>query len=289
MRKKVHGVLLGWTVGILLATSATCPTAEEKTMEIKGEEVHQGQAVLTVAESKRLIAKGIAKMPLVRKALREGTVIVTTGTTNTYIAEELLGRKIEHGVFVTGRVLPRKGGRKLQPQGEFLPVVVLRNGSPAEGVTLDQALEDLKPGDVVMKGANALNYAEKTAGVLIGHPSSGTIGKVMPYVVARRAHLVIPVGLEKQVSDSVREISRRMRQPVKNVGKIPSMFLMEGHIVTEIEALEHLTGVKAFQASAGGIGGAEGSVWLVFRGTQEQVEETIRIVEDVHGEPAFVR
>jgi hypothetical protein len=249
----------------------------------------RGRAVLTVAESKRLIAKGVVQMPVVRKALTKGMVIVTTGTTNTYVAEELLGKKIEHGVFVTGRVYPRKGGKRMSPTGRRIGVVVLKNGKHVEDITLDQALKQLKPGDVVMKGANALDYADRTAGVLIGHPSSGTIGKVMPFVVGRKAHLVVPVGLEKQVSGSVRDISAKMRQPVEGIQRIPSMFLLTGDIVTEIEALRILCGVDAFQAAAGGIGGAEGGVWLVYRGTREQVAKAKALIESTQGEPAFVK
>lgn len=247
----------------------------------------QAQAVLTVSEGKRLIGKAVAEMPIVRRALRDGTVIIARGTTNTYVAEEILGREIERGAFVTGKVYPAKGGKRFRPS-KRLGEMVIRRGKLAEGVSFDEALGRLKPGDVVIKGANALDYEDGTAGILIGHPAGGTIGKAMPYVIARKAHLVIPVGLEKQVAGSVEEIATRMREPVESVNRVPSMFLVRGHIVTEIEALKILAEVDAFQAAAGGIGGAEGSVRLVFRGTREKVEEALRIIGEVQGEPPFV-
>ena len=40
------------------------------------------QTVLTVAESKRLIAKGVAALPEIQNAMQEGMVVVATGTTN---------------------------------------------------------------------------------------------------------------------------------------------------------------------------------------------------------------
>ena len=110
----------------------------------------------------------------------------------------------------------------------------------------------------------------------------------MPYVVARKVHLIIPVGLEKQVSGKVADIADKMREPVEGLARTPSMFLMTGHIVTEIEALKALAGVSAFQAAAGGIGGAEGAVWLVFRGTRPQVQKALKITTPVQGEPPFV-
>jgi len=66
------------------------------------------------------------------------------------------------------------------------------------------------------------------------------------------------------------------------------MFLLTGEIVTEIEALKILTGVTAFQAGGGGIGGAEGGVWLVFRGTREQVQKTLDLIKSIQGEPPFI-
>ena len=53
------------------------------------------QVILTVSESKRLIAKAVAALPEVQNAMKEGTVVVATGTTNAFVLEELWGRKID--------------------------------------------------------------------------------------------------------------------------------------------------------------------------------------------------
>ena len=84
-------------------------------------------------------------------------------------------------------------------------------------------------------------------------------------------------------------IQLRLRKPVESLDDIPSMFLLTGTIVTEIEALEILSGVSAFQTGAGGIGGAEGAVHLVVRGSRDKVQKALRIAASVHGEPAFVK
>lgn len=264
------------------------PTAEVGEPAGVEPELCQAVAVLTVAESKRLIAKGVAELPAVRKALREGTVIVTTGTTNSYVAEELLGRKIEPGAFVTGVTLPAKGG-KAPPAKRSIAVVVLKEGKEVEGATLEAALKDLKAGDVVVKGANCLDYENRCAGVFIGHQAAGTTGQIMPYVVGRKAHLVIPIGLEKLTPGLARAVEEKMRQPVKSLNRVPSMYLLTGEIVTELEALKLLCGVEAFQAGAGGVGGAEGGRWLVFRGPKENVEKALKLVEGLQGEPPFVK
>ncbi|HNR31534.1 MAG TPA: hypothetical protein PKI11_11655 [Candidatus Hydrogenedentes bacterium] len=274
---------------LLLATASlfASEAAPESRPQATAGDVVQAQVVLTVSESKRLIAKAVARMPVVERALRDGVVIVAKGTTNTYVAEELAGEPVPRGAFVYGRTYPAKGGKAL-PEVEAVSEVIFVNGERRRDLSLDEALDKLEPGDVVIKGANALDYQNKTAGVLTGSPTGGTSGKVLPYVVARKAHLIIPVGLEKQTAFPVMDIAARMREPVESLNDIPSMFLLTGEIFTEIEALRLLAGVSVFQAASGGIGGAEGAVRLVLRGTRNQVEAALRLVEGIQGEPPFV-
>ncbi len=75
---------------------------------------------------------------------------------------------------------------------------------------------------------------------------------------------------------------------MESLQRIPSMFPLRGHIVTEIEALEILTGVRVLQMAAGGIGGAEGAVRLLVRGTRDEVEKALAVVKEVQGAPPFV-
>ncbi|MFN3422082.1 MAG: hypothetical protein ACK40X_10210 [Armatimonadota bacterium] len=78
---------------------------------------------------------------------------------------------------------------------------MLKNGEPVEGLTVIEAVKQMKRGDVFIKGANALDYKRKVAGILVGHPEGGTIGATTGTVIARRIEFVIPVGLEKQVGE----------------------------------------------------------------------------------------
>jgi hypothetical protein len=248
--------------------------------------VVQGQAILTVSESKRLIAQAVKEMPIVKNALANGMVIIGKGTTNAYVAEEITGKKVERAAFVRGRIQPAKGGKKL-PDVKAAPDVILERGKVLD-LPLAEAVKKLKPGDVVIKGGNALDYKNKLVGVNIGAPDAGTAGATMPYVVARKAYLVIPIGLEKLVAGDLVDLSLKMREPIESLNGLQSMFLLTGEIVTELEAIHVLTGATAFQCSAGGIGGAEGSVWLVFRGTKEQVTKALKLVQSIQGEPPYV-
>ncbi len=278
----VHAMWIGVVV------LAVCPAAARAEGESKAEKpVVQAHGVFTVAESKRLIAKAVAKMPIVEKALSDGTVIVCKGTTNTYVAEELLGKKIAHGAYVLGHVLPEKSDKRL-PKVEPLGEVVIAKGKYRPEISLDEALKQLKPGDVVIKGGNALDYANQSVGVWTGSSTGGTTGKITPYIKAGKAHLVIPIGLEKLVAGKVEDIAAKTTEPVDKATPMPRMQILKGEIVTEIEALKILADVDAFQASAGGIGGAEGAVWIVWRGPREKVEQARKIAESVRGEEAFI-
>jgi hypothetical protein len=226
-------------------------------------------------------------MPIVKEALKNGVVIITKGTTCTYVAEEILGKKIPHGAYVLGRTYPEKGGKRL-PAVERIGEVILVKGKHREDLSLAEAVRMLKPGDVVIKGANALDYKNKLAAGIVGSSSGGTTGEILPYVGSRKAHLVIPIGLEKQVAGSVIDIVRKMQEPLESLNRVYSMFLFTGRIVTEIEALNLLADVSVFQAAAGGIGGAEGAVRLVCRGPREKVQEALKLAEQIHGEPPFV-
>lgn len=53
---------------------------------------------LTPSEAKRLIGKAVAMMEPVRESLKKGTIVICLGTTNAYVVEEILGRRIEKGM-----------------------------------------------------------------------------------------------------------------------------------------------------------------------------------------------
>ncbi len=253
------------------------------------DKIVQAQKVLTVSEGKRLIAKAIVQMPIMREALKNGMVIVAKGTTTTYVAQEILNADISHGSFLIGRVYPEKGGKRLKPT-QGIDEVILINGKRQNGLSLDEAVKKLKAGDVVIKGANALNYEKKLAAGLIGVPSpgSGTSGKIIPAIIGTKAHLIVPVGLEKEIGSNIVEVVKAMQAPTTTLGNDLSMILFTGNIVTEIEALQTLAGVSVLHVASGGIGGAEGSIRLLLRGSERQVKQALEIIEEIQGEPPFV-
>ena len=84
------------------------------------------QITFTPAESKRLIAKAVVKLGDVKKAFKNGIIVIGVGTTNAYVAEQLLGRNIERERFVAGVVLPK--GTYVLPSEKRLKEIIIRKG-----------------------------------------------------------------------------------------------------------------------------------------------------------------
>jgi len=243
--------------------------------------------VLTVSESKRLIAKGVAGLPCIRRAMEKGYVAVGKGTTNAYVLEELLGKPVEKRGYVLGATIPAKGAARASLLPASIPDFVFKDGQVVQGLTLQAAIKEMGPGDVVIKGANALDYQRRLAGVLVQHPEGGTMGVITGRLHGRKISLVIPVGLEKQVVGDIRTAEAVLLAAGAEASTSPSLWTMTGEIVTEIEALQLLSEAQVTQIAAGGIGGAEGAVWLMVTGTQEHVASAASIVTDIQGEPPF--
>lgn len=244
----------------------------------------QASIVLTVAQGKRLIARAVAKLPEVQRALQLGLVAIGRGTTNAYVAEEILGQTLPKGEYVAGRTLPPG-----TPEERFgtmqYPDIVLRDGQPVEGMKVLESVNHMQPGDVFIKGGNALDYARGVVGILVGHPTGGTISAYAT-LVSRKAHLIIPIGLEKLVVEDIEALSRASRRGDDHPSAPPlGLFPMTGTIITEIEALKILCGVTARLYSAGGVAGAEGALWLLLEGSRAELDAALALHAELKGEP----
>jgi hypothetical protein len=251
------------------------------------------QIMLTSAAGKRLIGKALATHPDIKKVLNDGTLVIIAGTTNGYIAEEILAligetRKLNRQRFVRGITLPP--GYKVSDQGRlpdesaFPGDVVILKGVWQKGKTINEVMGDLKEGDIILKGANALDLTHKRAAILIGNPTGGTIFPILHAMARCRVRLILPVGLEKRISGDLDELANKINAPGASGYRL---LPIPGEIFTEIEALALLTGVTAELFAAGGICGAEGGVWLGFHGAQESEESAAGILHSVAGEPPF--
>ena len=143
------------------------------------------QFMITPAAGKRLIAKAIAAHPAITSALEKGTVVIVAGTTNGYVAEEILGslgqaegfsrRRFFRGITLPPSHRTTDSGR-MADESKFPGDVIIVKGRLEKGREIFDVVDDLKEGDVIVKGANAVDLATRTAAIYIGHPKAGTIG-----------------------------------------------------------------------------------------------------------------
>ncbi len=251
------------------------------------------QFVVTVAAGKRLIAKGIASHPSITTAMKSGTIVIVAGTTNGYVAEEIFKaagtrEELPRGRFFRGITLPPAATKtdtgRLPDESAFPGDVVLDKGVWLKGKTIFDVVDDLKEGDVILKGANALDPVRGRAAIQIGHPKAGTVGAALQAVMGRRVELILPVGLEKRIFGDLDKLAALLNAPG---AKGPRLLPVPGQVFTEIDAVRLLTSAEAQVVSAGGVGGAEGSVWLAVSGTPEAVEKAEKLLSSVSREPLF--
>ena len=250
------------------------------------------QFIITSHAGKRLIGKALAVNQAVVDAAKNNTLVIIAGTTNGYIAEELLKNLNIEGFsrkrFFRGLTLPPAmqltGEGRLVDESGFPGDVVITKGVWQKGKTINDVVDSLKKGDVIIKGANALDLEHKQAAVLIGHPKAGTAGVFLPVVVGRRIKLIIAVGLEKRVGSNLNTLAEKLNAPGVNGFRL---LPISGQVFTELDAITQLTGATAELIAAGGICGAEGAVFLTVCGSEEQEEAAKELFSQIKIEPMF--
>ena len=242
---------------------------------------------LTVSEGKRLIAKALVNMPLVKEKMDHGMIILTRGTTNTYLAEELIGFHQPHGAFLTGHFLP-VGTQSLSAHvKKKFNEIILIDGKEVP-LSYADALELLKEDDIVFKGGNLMNYAKRQVGVCIGAPDGGTVYRFLPYVGHKKAKLIVPIGLEKDTSFDLDEIASTLEGEYEKKSFLPKIHIYKDCILfTEIEAIQQFADVKVFPNGLGGISGREGGASLVVAGRTDELEKVLTIIKTIQGEKSF--
>lgn len=233
----------------------------------------QALVVLPPGAGKRLIARAVVRLPAVQRAKSEGRIVVGLGTTNAYVLEELLGRELAKERYCAGYVGAALG---VVPPEERENMVVLERGEPK---TLDwpEILAGLSPGDVVIKGGNALD-PEGTVGVFLAGDEGGTVGKFYAAAVARGVEVVIPISRAKSVHYRIPALTRRLGRGRLSWASGPKvgLFPLQGTVITETEAVEILYGVSAEHLASGGVGPGQGAVVLLLSGSAEPVAQAFQ-------------
>jgi hypothetical protein len=244
----------------------------------------QALFTLTPAESKRLIGKGVAALPEIRNAMKNGYLLVGRGSTNAYILEELLGEKIKKEGYTAGQVI--KGVLCVLGPEERTKPVTFHKGK-ALPVEPGSVQDKLSPGDILLKGASALDPSGNV-GVMMANPAGGTMGQFYMAMKARGLEIIYPVGLEKMIPSV--ELAAQYGGTMtlgKTIGaRVGMACVADGIVFTELDAIESLFEIEAVHFASGGWGGAEGCVTLAVEGPASQVNKCVKFIEQkIKGEP----
>ena len=260
------------------------------------------QITLTPAESKKLIAKAIANMDSIQTAAMDGMIVLHPSSSTFFVVEEITGTKPDTNYWVCGVVAPRgtcvemamlnfPPPNSLGPgpgggSGDFSSWWVIREGKISPTAKISELMEQMKPEDAFIKGANALD-PQGNAGILIGEPmAGGTLGFVMSAWRRISFHLVFSVGLEKLIPVSISQASKEAKPATYeySMGLPTGLYpCTGGKTVTEVDAIKMLSGADAVPIAAGGLGGAEGAITMVIKGSEEQVRKAIDYIEQSKG------
>ncbi len=243
------------------------------------------QVFLTPAGGKRLIALALSRQEEVLNAMKNRRVVVVAGTTNAYLAEELLHQIGEgdfdiHGFFrgiIRREAIP---GSLKRVKGD----VVIDHGVWQKGATIHDVGDALQEGDLIFKGANAVNLQTGEAAVLAGNPTSGTMGVIYRAVVGRRAKLITPVGVEKRVYEPISRLCLLCNSPDAVGERLAPSF---GTVFTELDAIHSLTGCEPHLVAGGGVCGCEGGAFFQCVGSAEQLSSLREWIALANREPMF--
>ncbi len=243
---------------------------------------------LTSSESRRLIAKAVVQMPQVKKAWSDAYLLLAGGTTNAFLAQELLNdHSIEPGLCTAGisceglLCVTAPDSRKSFPNVFF-------KGEAQPDKSLADALSDFHAETVVIKGANAVD-PDGYVGIITAGFDGGTVPRIIGPVTSKGLTMITPVGLEKLVPN-VRDAAKALGGATHidfSMGADCGMYCLGNTIVvTEIEAIRQLFDCEAKLVCCGGIGGNEGAVTLAVDGEEDKLKELIAFLEDnIKGEP----
>jgi hypothetical protein len=255
------------------------------------------QIVLTPAESKKLIAKAVARLEAVQQAAQKGIVALHPSSSTYFIVEEITGSKPKTNYWVCGVVTPRGMcvemamalGSTLTPHEESSDPVdlqgtwVIEKGQLRGEEKLFSLLYRMTPSDVYVKGINALD-PEGNVGILFG--LEGSMGYIQAARKKRNFTIVYPAGLEKLIPLPVKEAAKeaKLTRYESGMGMPVGLFpCPTGVTINEVRAIEILSGASAIPIASGGLGGAEGAITLVLKGKTDEVRKALDFVEQSKG------
>ena len=239
------------------------------------------QVTVTTAMGKRLIGMGMAQHPSIKRALQHGTLAIIGGTTNGYVAEEVLKSIGVEGFLVMVSSRRDSRARPFSAKGRIPWRRSDPHGRVAGGATIRTRWTTGRGRRDPARAATPLTPRDSLP-CRSAATSGGTAWLAVSAVIGRRVELIVPIGLEKRVLDDVYELALICNAPG---GDGAGFFPLPARIFTELDAIRLLTGAEAKLLAGGGVYGAEGASWLMLTGESEHVEAALELVNSVAGEP----
>jgi len=239
------------------------------------------QIVLTVNESKRLIAKAVISLSKVKNALEKGNILLKGGTTVSAIAEELMGIPLR----ISGRI-SKRGTVSSQIISSNHPHSILVEKGKIKNIdnSIVEVVKNLGRGDIIIIGGNALD-SQKNVGIMAGSVSGGNPGIAISGMLSEGAEVIIPIGLEKLIPGTIRDASIIAGRKDMDIsyGMAVGLIPLYGKVITEKDAVEILAKLNCTIIGKGGILGAEGSTVMVVEGLDKEVKKILKITKELKG------
>jgi len=246
---------------------------------------------LTSEESKRLIAKAIVEMDVIKNAKKDGIIGLAHCSTCGFIVEELTGRKLDNIMSYCSGYISGKGSCAVYSK-EKTNILVLNRGKEiwlhhTEGNILN-FIEQMDNDDVIIKSGNIMDPSGQV-GTLVGHPSGGEAGNYLPYILSKGINLIVPMLISKSSPLPLYEVIKTLGTSKIRVdrshGIVCGMIPLPGLVVTEIDALKILCNAAAIPIAVNGVGSGRGSVTLLLEGDGSAIDAAWNTVNGIKGEP----
>lgn len=246
---------------------------------------------LTSEESKRLVAKAVVQIETVKNARANGIIGLARCSTNGYIVEELIGRKLDNIMSYCSGYISGKGSCAVHSR-QKTNILVLDHGEEVwihhtEGNML-KFIDRMDHDDVIIKSGNLIDPSGQ-AGTLVGHPTGGEAGNYLPYILAKGINLIVPMLISKSspfpLFQVIQALGTSKIRVDRSHGIVCGMIPLPGLVVTEIDALRVLCNATAIPIAVNGIGSGRGSVTLLLEGDSNAIDLAWNTVNGIKGEP----
>jgi len=91
--------------------------------------------------------------------------------------------------------------------------VIITDGVWEKALTIFRRGDDLRKGDVILKGTNTLDLSRMQAAIYIGDLHGETIVAALQAVVERWVQLIHPVDVEKRIPRDLNELAQKLNVP----------------------------------------------------------------------------